>query len=136
MTLIGSYEKNEADKLHDYAVSCDACFDFKTAVTIYGHVGRTNLGSRATLQEQYALRVRADGAWQLIAGKKELLKGTLAVKSNTWHRLGLRFKGEQITVLMDGKEAGSANDATYKSGMAGIGCGYEEVKFDNLSIEP
>ena len=43
--------------------------------------------------------------------------------------------GNRITVVIDGKEAGSAVNDTFRSGLAGLGCGWEEVKFDNLAID-
>jgi len=52
----------------------------------------------------------------------------LLTKFNLDHKL-------RITVVIDGKDAGNAVSDTFRSGPAGLECGWEEVKFDNLSVE-
>ena len=132
-TIIGNTAWKGDDVWRDYEIACDVCFDFKEYAFLCGRIKRMPRGE--SLAQGYGLRLGAEGAWQLMAGDKELLAGKLAVAPGEWRRAGLRFKGDRITVLLDGKEAGAVTDATYKNGMAGLGCGYEAVKFDNLSIE-
>ncbi len=113
----------------DYEIACDVCFDFKKFASIYGRI------IAMSALDGYCLRVGADGAWQLSACNKQLLAGKLTVASGQWRRIGLRFQCNQITVLLDGKESGTVTGTAYHYGLAGLGCEYEEVKFDNLSIE-
>jgi galactosylceramidase len=127
VTIIGSAA------WRDYDVSCDVCFDFKKTASIYGRIVNIPHGNQPPTG--YSLRLSADGAWQLLAGAKQLLTGKLTISIDEWHRVGLRFNGAQLTVILDGKEAGTVTDTTYRHGLAGLGCGYEEVKFDNLSID-
>lgn len=126
--IIGNTAWKGNEIWRDYEVACDVCCDFKEFACLYGRCTKRQLG--------IGLRLDAAGAWQLLAGSKPLLAGKLAIAPGEWHRLGLRFKGDAITVLLDGKEAGTVTDATPRNGVVGIGCGYEAVKFDNLSINP
>jgi galactosylceramidase len=125
VTLVGS------PSWRDYEVTCDVQFDFQQYACIWG---RVKTATHSTWPAGYCLRVNAAGAWQLLIGDKPLRTGKLAIQPGQWHRLGLRFQGEHITVLLDGQTAGAATDATYGQGLAGLGSGYEAVKFDNLSI--
>lgn len=118
----------------DYEVSCDVCFDFKQAAVLYGRIAKIPLPHGSSPQG-YQLNMTADGRWQLMVGTKSLLAGIQVISSGTWRRAGLRFIGDQITVIFDGKKVGTVTDTTYGNGLAGVGCGYERVKFDNLVIE-
>jgi hypothetical protein len=132
-TIVGSCDYNGKDMWTDYEVGVDVCFDFKQYVWLYGrfcqihYVGRPPYG--------YCVKVEGDGSWKLLACDKKLVEGKVNVVAGSWHRVGLRMKGEKITVLFDGSEVGAVTDATYKYGMVGLGCGFEAVKFDNLTIE-
>jgi hypothetical protein len=134
--MIGNPAYAGDDVWRDYEIACDVCFDFKQYVVLHGRINRVHWAGR--LPFGYSVRLGADGAWQLFNyGDKDtqLLAGKLTLSSGEWHRFGLRMKGDQITVLLDGKAAGTVTDATFKYGMAGFGCGHEAVTFDNLSIE-
>lgn len=124
VTLVGS------PSWRDYEVTCDVQFDFHQHACIWG---RVKTAAYNTWPAGYCLRVNADGAWQLLISDKPLLTGKVAIQPGQWHRLGLRFKGDRITVLLDGQTGGTATDATHRQGLAGLGSGYEAVKFDNLS---
>jgi hypothetical protein len=52
----------------------------------------------------------------------------------SWHRLALRFHGSRIEAAVDGKTVGAVSDRTHKSGMAGIGTGWNKAQFANLSM--
>ena len=126
VTIIGS------PTWRDYEVVCDVCFDFQQAVWLYGRIATV---PHAKEPSGYGLRCGSDGQWQLLTGKKQLLTGKLAIAPGSWHRVGLRFKGNQLAVLLDGRDVGALADSTYRQGLVGLGCGYEEVKFDNLTID-
>jgi galactosylceramidase len=58
-----------------------------------------------------------------------------------WHRLGLRFEGNRITALLDGRAVLTATDDLYDHGMAGLLAGQDAHAvsrpwFDNLAITP
>ena len=130
LTIIGS------PAWRDYEVACDVCFDFKQAAWLYGRIQSVPEGKKPPPQG-YGLRVAGDGAWNLVENRSggKLAGGKVEIAPGSWHRLALRMLGKRLTVLIDGKEAGSAVSDTFRSGLAGLGCGWEEVKFDNLAIE-
>jgi hypothetical protein len=129
LTVLGSPE------WRDYEVACDVCFDFKQAAWLYGRIKTLAFGKQQP--QGYALRIGSDGAWTLAENQSgsHLAGGKFQVAPGSWHRLGLRMSGNRMTVVIDGKEAGSAVSDAFHSGLAGLGCGWEEVKFGNLSIE-
>ncbi|HYF65032.1 MAG TPA: family 16 glycoside hydrolase [Herpetosiphonaceae bacterium] len=61
---------------------------------------------------------------------------TGGLKPNAWAALELRFQGDSIQALIDGKEVLTATDGTHKSGRAGL-YAYAEgnVSFDNFSVQ-
>ena len=129
LTVLGSPESR------DYEVACDVCFDFKQAAWLYGRIKTLAFGKQQP--QGYALRIGSDGTWTLAENQSgsHLAGGKFQVAPGSWHRLGLRMSGNRMTVVIDGKEAGSAVSDAFHSGLAGLGCGWEEVKFGNLSIE-
>ena len=120
----------------DYQVCCDICFDFKQTAWLYGRIKSVPHGKHPP--QGYGLRIAGDGAWTLVESHsgEVLTSGKVNVAPGSWHRLGLRMLGNQITAIIDGKEAGSTVSETFQSGLAGMGCGWEAVKFDNLAVEP
>lgn len=54
-----------------------------------------------------------------------------------WHRLGLRFRGEQITALLDGRVLATVQDASHTTGQVGLRVGgWQRAQFDNLRVAP
>jgi hypothetical protein len=127
VTVVGS------PSWRDYEVSCDVHFAFQQYAALYGRVKNINIRQNGGLKG-YVVQFDSNGIWKLFAGQKQILDGKVPVAPGEWHRVGLRFTGDRITVLLDTKEAGAVSDATYRQGLVGLGCGYEEVNFDNLSI--
>jgi hypothetical protein len=126
LTLIGS------PTWRDYEVACDLCFNFQLFANLNGRVqGGLNHDNKFF---GYRLQIGPNGDWKLMAGSKPVLAGTFSVASGSWHRVALRFKRDHITIAVDGQNAGTVTDATFRHGLAGIGCGFEKVKFDNLAI--
>lgn len=61
--------------------------------------------------------------------------GQTAVRPGRWFTLELRFSGDRIEARIDGRRLVRLRDASFTAGMAGIGCSYDPVCFDNLTIE-
>ena len=127
VTIVGS------SSWRDYEVACDVCCDFRQCARIYGRIVSIPYGKQPPIG--YGLQTQAGGAWRLAAAGKNLLEGKATLRSGAWHRFGLRMIADRLTVKIDGKEAGSTTDVTYSHGLAGIGCAFEQVKFDNFAIE-
>ena len=66
--------------------------------------------------------------------KAIIASGTVLFPADQWHRLGLKFSRTTIQVIIDDKPVAGIEDATFRSGMAGIGSGWNGSQFDNLSI--
>jgi hypothetical protein len=94
----------------------------------------------------YLFDLSATGTWQLIknsssAGPATLASGTLptAPGTGTWHHLAMTVAGSSITTYVDGRPAGSATDASYASGLAGIEAGaftgqWPQAQYSNLAV--
>lgn len=79
--------------------------------------------------------VEIGGEYTLAAARAE------GVSALRWHNLALRFQGDKITGLVDGREVISTNSDHYKKGMAGLLAPLHQKRvctpyFDNLSIKP
>ncbi len=106
-------------------------------VVVRGKVDKKTLVGDA---EQQALIKRnkdtSEGGEKLLASAK--LPG---ISSKKWYNLKLRFKGNELTGFVDGKQILKVEDALYAYGMAGLLAGQSEDKtstpyFDNLCITP
>jgi hypothetical protein len=117
----------------DYEVSCDLLVDFAKHADLYGRIAQVPHGKGPP--HGYCLSLSADGAWQLGVPGRQLAAGRAEVAAGKWHRIGLSMVGDQIAAFADGKPLGSVTDATFRNGFAGVGCGWEQVKFDDLAAD-
>ncbi|WP_460516373.1 discoidin domain-containing protein [Flindersiella endophytica] len=129
----------------DYEVGVDARLDQPGSVELLGRVD-----SQQHNASGYHLQVADTGAWTLftqdVQGRdRTLASGTVAggdaggdaVGAGTWHRLGLRFQGEEISALLDGQVLATVRDASHTTGQAGLRVGgWQRAQFDNLSVTP
>ncbi|MFE9424827.1 ricin-type beta-trefoil lectin domain protein [Kitasatospora sp. NPDC006697] len=126
----------------NYTVSADTMFEQPGSTEVLGRVnqqGRNNNGLNA-----YHLRLSNTGAWSIVKSDTSwnfttLAAGTLATAPglNTWHTLALTMQGTTLTAAVDGSTVGSATDASYTNGMAGLGVtGYQTDQFDNFALTP
>ena len=88
----------------------------------------------------YILRVKPDGAWELLSAEYKkpvvaLASGSTALDSKQWHRLELSFRGRQITASIDGKPLSTIDSAAHTHGMFALGTEWDHVQFDNLRVE-
>lgn len=141
----------------DYEVSADIWLNPGDTAAVMGRINHVGTGYGFT-PKGYFLELRDDGQCRLVAirGKKnpkalvgdaeqqalikagkfdgeggELVLGTRMVPGiapSRWHRLTLRFEGERITGLVDGKPALTATNALYAKGMAGLLAGQDKTR--------
>lgn len=156
------------DNWKDYEVSADIYLNKGDTAAVMGRVINVGTGY-GTIPKGYFLQLGSDGQCRLVVsrGKKEknrlvgdaeqqaLIKagkdyseggekilGGIKVANvlpDTWHNLKLRFKGSEITAIVDGKPVLNVTDALYSHGMAGLLALGGETKwstpyFDNLII--
>lgn len=121
----------------DYQVQVDALLEDEGFVELLGRVD-----SQQHNVAGYRLRVSDTGAWSIVTqaqgGDTELASGTTTpLGTGTWHRLGLRFRGHQITALLDGAELATVQDSGHTTGQVGLRVsGWDRAQFDNLKVTP
>lgn len=127
-------------KWTDYTVSADARADSAGEVTLEGRIDSADFfaGHHARWPSGYILVVDQKG-WQLVSAAykqptKTLASGSMTFPLHTWRHLELRFKGDQIQAMIGGKQVASVTDESHKSGMVGIGSGWNQAEFDNFAV--
>ncbi|GAA1858057.1 ricin-type beta-trefoil lectin domain protein [Actinomadura bangladeshensis] len=125
----------------NYTVSADAMLEQPGSVEVLGRVNlqaTNNNGLNA-----YHFRVSDTGAWSIVKSDTSwhfttLAGGTTsALGLNRWHRLSLKLQDTTLTAAVDGVTVGSATDASYTSGQAGLGVtGYQTDQFDDFALTP
>lgn len=122
----------------DYQVSVDALLDEEGHVELLGRVDSQQHNAAG-----YHLRVADTGEWSLFTQDVQSRDRTLAsgtttpLGTDTWHRLALRFRGEQITALLDGEVLATVQDADHTTGHVGLRVGnWQRAQFDNLRVVP
>jgi Glycosyl hydrolase family 59/F5/8 type C domain len=146
----------------DYDVNVDSRLDGDGWTELLGRVD----GQWADAVSGVHLRLSSTGEWQLYDENLQGQDSTLCVPSNpacagvapqrarpvqrrmlasgrtpatagTWHRLGLRFSGDQVTAYLDGRVLARADDPAHASGQAGLGVSpWRRAEFDDLSVTP
>jgi O-glycosyl hydrolase len=89
----------------------------------------------------YHFRIDNQGNWTLYkqdvaASKTTLASGTASFGVGTWHRLGLRMRGDEITAILDGRPLATVLDPTYQVGQVGLQVSlWDRAQFDNLAVQ-
>ncbi|MDC7682115.1 hypothetical protein PQU92_02440 [Asticcacaulis sp. BYS171W] len=152
----------------NYEVGADIWLNNGDTGGVMGRINHVGTGY-GFIPKGYFFELRDDGQARLIAirGKKdpkalvgdaeqqrliaagkfdgeggELVLGTQTVpgiKSHTWYRLSIRFEGDVITGVINGKPVLTAKSNLYEKGMAGLVAGQSKAKistpyFDNVSV--
>jgi galactosylceramidase len=143
-----------------YTVWGDAAWkDYSVQADVLVNGGSVEVGGRFTGRMEASLStsivLKQDGAWALIAhahveevkttnGKskkttvpKMLASGQLAgFQPDKWHTLKISFVGTHVSVFIDGKAAGDAEDGSCAAGLAFLASSYAPNCFDNIQVEP
>lgn len=120
----------------DYEVACDANVEKSGYVAIFGRI-KSSLLSNAEPPHGYWLKVSADGRWELKAFTRTLASGSVPFDADRWHKLALAFHGARIVARIDGVEVKAMEEDDldfFDSGMAGLGSGWNNARFDNVSL--
>jgi len=125
----------------DYSISADAHFESNAPAVVMGRIDSSDVftDDKARWPSGYVLRVNPDGAWELLSTEYKkpvvtLASGSIQFDRNQWHRLGLNFRGTQITAAIDDKPLATVGNATHAHGMFGLGTEWDHVQFDNLTV--
>jgi O-glycosyl hydrolase len=69
--------------------------------------------------------------------RRTLATGRTPVGTGTWHRLGLRFSGDEVTASLDGRRLARVVSSTHASGQAGLAVApWRHAEFDDLAVTP
>lgn len=120
------------ERWRDYLVEVDAFLDGSGPAVLYGRV--TNVSTKDEPPAGYWLSIDGDGNWQLNRQSETLKLGKTVFAKGPWQRLGLRLAGDEITALLNGESLGTVTDSKYRKGLAGLGCGWQKMYFDNFSV--
>lgn len=82
----------------------------------------------------YTFRWYANGNWEIDTPNRILATGKIQKPGTSWHNLKITCVADKISAFVDGKLIKDITDATYQRGLAGIGCSFDRVKFDNLKV--
>jgi hypothetical protein len=126
----------------DYTVRVDAMVPQDGEVAVLGRVDSADFfqDGKALWASGYVLTVRRGGDWELLSTRfksppVKLASGTASFAVNKWHLLALSFQGTAISGSIDGNVVGRVNDVSHKSGMAGIGSGWNVASFDDFAVD-
>ena len=128
------------DAWKDYKVSADMFLPEGGSVMLLGHIDSANVfeDKKGIYPSAYVFRMAAGGGWQLLSTHFKQVPAVLASgtipSSKGWHRGELVFQASKITVLLDGKEIATVENAEHTHGMVGIGSGWNRAQFDNLAV--
>jgi len=135
-TMVGSTDWN------DYSVSSDTLLEERGDVTLLGRIDDADVfkDGKAPFPAAYVLEITQDGRWKLMNTKYKTPTATLgsglaAFPLKTWHHLELSFTGSNIRASIDGALVANVHDTTHRSGMAGIGCGWNRAQFDHFAVK-
>jgi galactosylceramidase len=119
----------------DYDVSSDVLIETNGgSAFVMGRIGSGAGFSDATPRAYWLALNNASARWELHASSNLLASGAANVALNSWHNLRLAMQGTSLRCYVDGTLVTNFVDATYSSGLAGLGCGWHGAQFDNFTL--
>lgn len=125
----------------DYRVAADIRFLSASPAVLIGRIDSADVfqDQSARWPSGYVFSVAPDGFWRLFSSafKKPIVslgEGSTQVDRSAWHQLELRFHGNHLEGVIDGKTLVSIDDASHTHGMFALGTEWNHVQFDNLSV--
>lgn len=114
----------------DIEVQSDVYIENAGYAAVYGRV----FDAGVCPPKSYSLRLYGTGQWAVKNCTTTVASGTVSPALGSWHTLKLRCQGSTLTAYIDNVQEGTCTDATFGTGMAGLGTGWNTAQFDNLSI--
>ncbi|MHB1935239.1 MAG: hypothetical protein ACYCOR_01485 [Acidobacteriaceae bacterium] len=123
----------------DYHLAADVLVSETGPLTLLGRIDSANSFHEGIYPGGYVFRLHPDGKWELLstaesAAPRVLSSGKAELSTLQWHRIDLAFHGSRIKVSLDGKSLASITDISHPHGMIGLGTGWNQGQFDNLSV--
>ena len=127
----------------DYRVGVDVQFLAAAPAAVIGRIDSANVfeDGKARWPSGYVLRVKPDGAWELLSTEfkkpvTSLASGMVTLDRSQWHHLELRFLGKRIAASLDDSQLVSVENTAHTHGMFALGTEWDHIQFDNLSVAP
>ena len=127
----------------DYSVAADVYFLSASPAAVMGRIDSANVfeNGMARWPSGYVLRVKPDGAWELLSAEFKktvvtLASGSAKMDHGQWHHLELRFHGKQIVASLDGARLTSVENSAHSHGMFALGTEWDHIQFGNLRVAP
>ena len=118
----------------DYEVTANVNITENTgSAKIMGRVMEVHRGNENP--EGYWFKITTGNNWTLFAGNQPIASGNAEFPPFKWNNLAIRFKGNNISVLVNNKEVTSISDSKYTHGLAGLGSDFNFVEFDDFEIK-
>ena len=123
----------------DYHLAADVLISETGPFTLLGRIDSANSFHEGIYPGGYVFRLHPDGAWELLSTTDKavpvvLSHGHIELSTLQWHHVDLGFHGSEITVSLNGKHVTSVTNTTHSHGMFGLGTGWNQGQFDNLSV--
>lgn len=123
----------------DYHLAADVLVSETGPVALLGRIDSANSFHQGVYPGGYVFRLHPDGKWELLStadssAPRLLSHGEVALSTLKWHHVDLGFRGSLITVSLDGTSLAKIADRSHTHGMIGLGTGWNQGQFDNLSI--
>ena len=125
----------------DYTIAADVRFLSESPALLMGRMDSADVfqDGKARWPSGYVFSLLPDGSWKLFstAFKKPIISlgaGVTELDRTQWHHLELRFHGDQVEGLLDGKSLIAVEDNTHTHGMFALGTEWGHAQFDNLTI--
>jgi hypothetical protein len=123
----------------DYHLAADVLVSETGPLALLGRIDSANSFHEGIYPGGYVFLLHPNGAWELLstndaAAPVILSHGQTELSTLQWHHVDLGFRGNQIAVSMDGKPLTTVTDKTHAHGMFGLGTGWNQGQFDNLSV--
>jgi hypothetical protein len=127
----------------DYRVVVDVRFLSQAPAVVMGRIDSSDVfkDEKLRLPSGYGLRVKPNGAWEILSVQYKkptvtIASGSTAIDHNQWHRLELSFRGKQIAASLDGKLLTTVESSAHSHGMFALATEWDHIQFDNLSVTP
>ena len=127
----------------DYRVGADVRFLTAAPAAVMGRIDSADVfqDDKARWPSGYVLRLKPDGAWELLSAEYKkpvvtLASGLATIDRSQWHRLELRFRGAQILASLDGMPLATVENFAHTHGMFALGTEWNRIQFDNLCVTP
>ncbi|MDR0341992.1 MAG: discoidin domain-containing protein [Nocardiopsaceae bacterium] len=138
LTVVG-----DPESWRNYQVDVDALLQQPGYVELDGRSPATQGRSQGFFSSPpgYHFRIDDQGAWSLYkqdvrSARSTLASGTASFGVGSWHRLGLRMRGDEITVSLDGRPLATVLDGTYRAGQVALQVSpWNRAQFDNLAVQ-